>query len=196
MKLLSIRRSRFALVAALVSGLLVISTAWAAEPVGIRTIDVRSRTVTAEPVSGRTSKIRSIQFKVADAALLRTLKVGQVVYADLGTRKVSIDPQQAEPVGVVVGSQAAAPVNDSQTQATGQAMQNAPGDPFGRGGRPYKVTDDYPANCSTCAADCKKCSDQNMNCNCTYVGTDTDTGEPIHHCTCSGPNPKLPKRGP
>lgn len=191
MKPLSIGQSRLAFVAALFGGWLAVSSAWAAEPVGITAIDVRSRIVTAEPVHNRTSKVRTIQFKVTDTALLRTLKVGQVVYADLGTKKVSLDPQQAQPVGVVSGSQAAAPANDSQTQATGQAMQTS--DEFGRGGLPpRKVTVNAPSNCPTCAGDCKKCTDAGQDCHCTLVSSGSSPGseDDIYSCMCSSPEPK------
>ncbi|MGH8197893.1 MAG: hypothetical protein ACRETI_06960, partial [Steroidobacteraceae bacterium] len=122
---------------------------------------------------------------------LRTLKVGQTVYADLRTQKVSIDPQQAEPVGVILRPQAATPINDSQTQATSSAIQTS--DEFGRGGLPpRKVTVNAPANCPTCAGDCKKCTDAGQDCNCTQVSSGSSPGpeDDAYHCTCSSPEPR------
>ena len=53
----------------------------------ITAIDVRTGIVSArDRANGRV-----IRFKVADAALLRSVKVGQSVYADSGTQKVSLD---------------------------------------------------------------------------------------------------------
>ncbi len=59
----------------------------AAEPCSITAIDARTGIVSArDRANGRV-----IRFKVADAALLRSVKVGQSVYADSGTQKVSLD---------------------------------------------------------------------------------------------------------
>lgn len=187
MRSLDIRKSLFAIAATLFACFCVVSPAGAAEPVGITAIDVRSRIATAEPEHGA----RPIQFKVSNAALLRTLKVGQTVYADLRTGKVALDPDAAEPVGAILRTQTAAPDGDSGTQATGQAMQT--GDEFGRGGLPpRKVTMNAPPNCPTCAGDCKKCTDAGQDCNCTQVSTGSSPGpeDDIVHCTCSGAEPR------
>lgn len=71
----------------------------AAEPCcGITAIDAKAQTVTArETKTGRT-----FQFKVADAKLLSSLKIGQAVHADFKTMKVSVQPDAQEPCCSVV----------------------------------------------------------------------------------------------
>ena len=60
----------------------------AAEPCcSITAIDARTGIVSARNHANG----RVIRFRVADAALLRSVKVGQSVYADSGTQKVSLD---------------------------------------------------------------------------------------------------------
>ncbi|MGH8131123.1 MAG: hypothetical protein ACRES3_09755, partial [Steroidobacteraceae bacterium] len=71
MKLLAIRPMHFQFAAVLLACAFAIPLAQAAEPVGITAIDARRGIVTAGPVNART-----IQFKVTNAAQLRTLKVG------------------------------------------------------------------------------------------------------------------------
>ena len=67
----------------------------AAEPIqNITAIDRTTQTVTAKDT--RTGQ--TFQFKVADAKVLRTLTIGQAVYADFKTMKVSVEPDAAEPV--------------------------------------------------------------------------------------------------
>lgn len=191
MKAFDTHGSRLAIVTAFFGIWLAVPSAWAAEPVGITAIDVRSRIATADPINSRTSRVRAIQFRITDAALLRTLKVGQVVYADLATMKVSLDPQRAEPCCTIVKVQAATPGNDSQIQATGQAMQTS--DEFGRGGLPpRKVTVSAPPNCSTCAGDCKKCTDAGQDCQCSFVSSGSSPGpeDDVYSCMCSSPEPR------
>lgn len=74
---------------------------------------------------------RVIRFKVANAALLRSLKVGQSVYADSGTRKVSLDG--AAPCCAILNVRPAEPAG--QPQATGQAMQSSGKSPLAEGKR-------------------------------------------------------------
>lgn len=66
----------------------------ASEPCcNITAIHAKTQTVTArETKTGRT-----FQFKVADATLLRGLKVGQAVHADFKTMKVSLNPDGVDP---------------------------------------------------------------------------------------------------
>ena len=59
----------------------------AAEPVSITAIDAKSGMVSAREIATK----RTFQFKVTDATLLKSLKVGQVVQADFKTQKVSVD---------------------------------------------------------------------------------------------------------
>ncbi len=98
----------------------------AAEPVGakITAIDAKTGMVTAK----ETTTGRAFQFQVKDAALLKSLKVGQKISADLkamtvmlsaarpGAKAVQVRILKAEPVG-----RPAEPVG--QPQATGQAAQ-------------------------------------------------------------------------
>jgi hypothetical protein len=142
----------------------------AAEPVGITAIDARAGIVTASDAAGK----RTIQFKVTDAALLKSLKVGQTVAADLGAQKVSIN--YSEPCCNIVSV---------QTGVTGNAMQNAGGGGLGTSGPPVRFGKDYP-NCSTCEGECKACAERNQACRCTEYSSGKWS------CTCTGPEPKLP----
>jgi Cu/Ag efflux protein CusF len=170
---------------AVLSCLLMAAPADAAEPVGITAIDARAGVVTARDATGKLT----IQFKVTDAALLKSLKVGQKVQADVGAQKVSVG--DSEPCCNILSMQSGAQPPD----VTGQAMQNAGGDPLGGGGPPVRIGkgSDYP-NCSTCGAACKACADRNMACNCTQVGSGSNPGpeDDTWSCTCSGAAPKLP----
>jgi len=160
----------------------------AAEPVGITAIDARSGIVTA--VNG--SRSLTVQFKVVNAATLRALKVGQVVSADIGPKKVSIN--HAEPCCGIVGVQNGAA--GSQTGAVANASMNAPGnDPLGAGGGPPRRIgkDDYPS-CNTCAGDCKVCAEWNQECRCTQVASGSSPGpeDDVWSCSCTGPEPRMP----
>jgi hypothetical protein len=82
MNLRSIGYTAMAFVAVAYSG-----GANAAEPVSIAAINARTGVVTA-----RDAKTKStVEFTVVGAALLKSLKIGQTVYADYGTQKVSVD---------------------------------------------------------------------------------------------------------
>jgi hypothetical protein len=171
---LSIVHAGWIAVAALL-WLLAGAAALAAEPASITAIDARSGIVTARGAPNTFT----LQFKVTDAALLKSLQVGQVVRADLGAKKVSV--YSASPCCGIVGM-------------TGQASMNAPGDPFGGGGPKTKVTkDDFP-NCSTCRGDCKVCTDSNMECRCTQIATGSSPGpeDDLWSCHCTGSEPKIP----
>jgi hypothetical protein len=64
---------------------------------GITAIDARTGIATArESATGR-----MFRFEVKDAALLKTLKVGQMIFADFGTSKVRIS--RAEPCCNIIG---------------------------------------------------------------------------------------------
>jgi hypothetical protein len=146
----------------------------AAEPVGITAIDARAGIVTARDAAGK----RTIQFKVTDAALLKSLKVGQTVAADLGTQKVSIN--YSEPCCAIVSVQ-----SGPQPGVTGNAMQNAGGGQLGTSGPPVRYGKDYKG-CTTCEAACKACADRNQGCMCSEY----NTGQ--WSCACTGAEPKLP----
>jgi hypothetical protein len=172
------RRSRVfssLVVVAALGWLLAAAPAGAAEPVGITAIDARAGLVTARDAAGK----RTIQFRVTDAALLKSLKVGQTVQADLSTQKVSIN--YVEPCCNILSVQ-----NGPQPGVTGNAMQNAGGGLGGSGAPPVRVGKDYP-NCATCKGECKACADRNMGCDCT------DLGSGKWSCTCMGPEPRLPE---
>ena len=167
---------------------LAAAPAWAAEPVGITSIELRAGLVTA--VDG--ARTRTIQFKVTDAALLRALRVGQIVLADLGAKNVRI--QSATPCCAIVNVQTDAP--GSQTGVVGNASMNAPGDPFGGSAPPRRVTkDDYPS-CNTCVDACKVCAEWNQECRCTQIASGSSPGpeDDVWSCHCTGPNPKTPVR--
>jgi hypothetical protein len=158
----------------LVLYVLLAASADAAEPVGITAIDARAGIVTARDAAGK----RTIQFKVTDTALLKSLRVGQTIQADIGTQKVTIN--YGEPCCSIVSVQ-----NGSQTGVTGNTMQNAGGGPLGTGGPPVRYGKDYKG-CTTCEAACKACADRNQGCLCSEY----NTGQ--WSCACTGAEPKLP----
>src|SRR6266478_9060446 len=90
---------RFVVFAALILGavLLIPARACALSPCcQITAINSTTGVVTAKvDATGQ-----EFQFTLTDAALLRTLKVGQAVYANLTTKQVSLDGQH--PVGQIV----------------------------------------------------------------------------------------------
>jgi hypothetical protein len=70
------------------------TNASAGEPCcSITAIDARTGVVSAK----ETASGRSFQFKLDDAALLGTIKVGQAVDADFKTMKVTVRPANSEP---------------------------------------------------------------------------------------------------
>src|ERR1700737_1210380 len=80
-------RALFLLAAVVVLATLLVPQAMARDVSAIKSIDMRTGIVTAvEKTTGR-----SFQFTVHDQALLKTLRVGQPVYADFDSSKVSID---------------------------------------------------------------------------------------------------------
>ncbi len=98
------RASRFGLwhqVQFLVIALVFVPTAWADEPCcSVTAIDARSATVTArEKANGRLFK-----FHVANASLLRALRVGAPVYANFSKKQVSLDGKSACCAITAVGS--------------------------------------------------------------------------------------------
>lgn len=89
---LRIAASRVLAVLVVLGGLALPEKSSAVEPCcNITAIDARSGIVTAREIGSK----RTFQFEVKNAALLRSLKVGQPISADFGTRKVSIN--YAEP---------------------------------------------------------------------------------------------------
>ncbi len=82
------RARRLLILASFLAIVLLATPAWAATPCcGVTAIDARAGIATArEAATGRT-----FQFKVSDAKQLAKLKVGQKVYANFGTQKVSLD---------------------------------------------------------------------------------------------------------
>lgn len=80
----------------------------------ITAIDLARNLVTARDASGKT-----FQFNARDAALLKTLRVGQAVSADFGSGRVRI--HGAEPCCAIVGT--AAPVGAKPAEP-GQNVQN------------------------------------------------------------------------
>jgi Cu/Ag efflux protein CusF len=68
----------------------------------VTALDAKTGMVTAkEKATGRT-----FQFKVANQAALKGLKVGQAIHADFTSMKVSLRADGAEPVGAVLNLQA------------------------------------------------------------------------------------------
>jgi len=85
---LSVRR--LAAVATLHGALVVSASALAQEPCcAVSAIDLTNATVTARERGGQG---RTMQFKVLNPAILRTLKVGQAVFADEAFERVAFTP--------------------------------------------------------------------------------------------------------
>lgn len=105
MKLSGSHRSILWAALALIACILSSAPAAAAEPVNgiVTAIDARTGVVTARDAASR----QIILFKVTNAALLKSLKVGQTVYADLGTQKVSLNKN--EPCCAIVSVRPAEP---------------------------------------------------------------------------------------
>jgi Cu/Ag efflux protein CusF len=98
------------IVAALLAALAPTARAQALQPCSIAAIDARTGVVSAKVnASGA-----AFQFRVTDAALLKSLKVGQEVYANFTTRQVSLDDKRI--LGEIISPpQAAAPPAASMT---------------------------------------------------------------------------------
>lgn len=117
------RRSVWLRVQFLVIALVFVPAAWAVTPAccAVTAIDARSASVTAkENASGRL-----FQFHVANAALLRSLRIGAPVYANFSRKQVSLDARSAcctiTSVGsapVAVRTRPAAPTSAARTSAT------------------------------------------------------------------------------
>ena len=70
----------------------------------VTAIDAKTQTVSArEAKTGRT-----FQFRVTDARILSSLKIGQAVHADFKTLKVSVQPDAQEPCCAVINLRAPA----------------------------------------------------------------------------------------
>jgi Cu/Ag efflux protein CusF len=132
--------------------LTVLTLAPPAEPAApccaITAIDAKNGVVTAK----ETATGRSFEFKVTDAKLLSSLKVGQPVYANFQTKSVSLDGQRACPCIIqsisVAGSPSITPccaitAIDAKTQMV-IAADNATGRSFR-----FKVTDRAQLNTLT-----------------------------------------------
>lgn len=73
---------------------------------GITAIDAKTQMVSARDMKTR----RTFQFRVADLAALRALRVGQAVHADFTTMKVSVKPDGIEPCCGIVNLSAPAAI--------------------------------------------------------------------------------------
>jgi len=94
-------------VLALVLAVVPVASVEAGEPCcGITAIDAKTQTVSARDTKTR----RTFQFKMADVAALRALKVGQAVHADFTTMKVSVKPDGIEPCCGIVNLSAPAAI--------------------------------------------------------------------------------------
>lgn len=102
-------KARMAIYPAAIALFLSCGAATAAEPCcAIAAIDARTGTVTAVDSASR----GSLQFK-APASLLRSLRVGQKVHVDYGTKKVSLDG--AAPCCAIISVKPAEPVGQPTT---------------------------------------------------------------------------------
>lgn len=151
--------------------------AWAADPCcAITAIDAKTGVVTAV----ETDTGRSFEFKVADAALLKTLKVGQKISADLkagtvtlpsakpGLKPVRVRITKAEPPGAA----AAAP----RRQRTGAGG-------IGRSAPPVKVT---AGDLRGDENQAKACREVGGEWRCTVVSTGSSPGpeDDVVSCHC------------
>ena len=99
----------------------------------ITAIDAATALVTARHTSGR-----NFQFRVGDRALLRTLKIGQAVYAHFDAGKVGVDP--VEPCCSIVNPKGAQPVGKPEmapAQPVGKPALN-PAQPVGKQVKPVE----------------------------------------------------------
>ena len=104
---------------------------------GVTAVDMRTGMVTAREISSG----RTFQFKVANPAQLRGLKVGQAVAADFRTGKVSVRPAGAEPVnGIVVNP--AEPVGQGMSSTASAATAGSKKTKTTGGGLPPLPTPD------------------------------------------------------
>ena len=71
----------------------------------VTAIDTRAQLVTAK----ETKTGRTFQFKVSDARLLASIKVGQAIQADFTTMKVSAQPSGIQPCCAIVNLTPPAP---------------------------------------------------------------------------------------
>lgn len=157
--------------------------ALAAEPVGakITAINAKTGVVTAN----ETATGRMLQFKVADAALLKSLKVGLKISGDLhamtvtlpaarpGAKAVQVRILKAEPVG-----RPAEPVGQTGQAAQSTASQGR----LGTGGRP-------PTKLETPGGDPaheKACKEAGGEWRCTVVSTGSKPGpeDDVVSCHC------------
>jgi hypothetical protein len=96
------------------------STVIAEEPCcGITAINMRSGVVSAR----ETTTGRAFQFKLDDAALLDTLKVGQAVEADFKTMKATVRPAGGAPCCAITALDARSGAVTVKDTATGHASQ-------------------------------------------------------------------------
>ena len=106
---------RLLVLASFLAIVLLATPAWAATPCcGVTAIDARAGIATArEAATGRT-----FQFKVANPAQLKGLKVGQKIHANFGTRKVSLDGLQPCCNMVNLSAQGSSPMGATASGAT------------------------------------------------------------------------------
>jgi hypothetical protein len=86
---------------------------------GITAIDARTGIVTARDTVSQ----RTFQFKVPDARLLRTLRVGQKIFADFTARTVTLAANQ-RPCCSIIEAGAAAPAASSPLPAPGSGTKS------------------------------------------------------------------------
>jgi hypothetical protein len=113
-------RTKVLLVALLALGVFPVREASAVEPCcSITAIDARSGVVSAR----ETATGRAFQFRLDDAALLVTVKVGQAVDADFKTMKVTVRPAQEEPCCGITAIDARSGAVSVKDHATGRVSQ-------------------------------------------------------------------------
>jgi hypothetical protein len=158
--------------------------AWAAEPASITAIDVRTGVVTAMDAG----KARKIQFKVTDAALLKRLKIGQKVQADLGTQKVSVDG--AAPCCAIVAMQTVPPIAGasgmSAVASEARAAESGRAAALPGTGRKPDRRDLKRTVSNSNETEERACKDAGGEWRCTTVATGSSPGpeDDVVHCTC------------
>lgn len=151
-----------------------------AEPVSIVAIDTRSGVVTVQNAATG----RSYQVKVGDSGTLSALKVGQKLNAEISAAKVTLRP--AEPVTAIRGRQIKAITGTivGQTddlQSSAQPISSG-GGPLKPGRPPTKVP--TPDTQDPNGSGSRACKEAGGVWECSAIGTDPDTGEPIQSCHC------------
>ncbi len=136
-------------------------------------IDARTGVVTAKEISTG----RSFEFKVTDAALLKTLKVGQKITADLKAMTVTLPPARPGVKAVQLKIMKAEPVGAASAMSRPRAAAGG----IGRSSPPVKVTPEDLRGDESQASACKAAGGEWR---CTVVSTGSSPGPEDDTVSC------------